>query len=114
MRVPHLGDRKQRRQTAGGAPIVWVRRGTPAICLFSKESKKMKYFVTTAIAVIGLGAIAPATAQDAPSTKGPPVTMGDEGKLPATGTMTNKVPEMGSTSGATGAGTGTSGSASPK
>jgi hypothetical protein len=75
----------------------------------------MKYSLMTAVAVIALGvAMAPATAQDTPSTKGPPVTMGDKGKLPATGTITDKVPEMGPASSATGASSGTSGSASPK
>jgi hypothetical protein len=74
----------------------------------------MKYSIATAVMVIALGTVSPATAEDAPSTKGPPVTMGDQGKLPATGTITDKVPEMGSTTGATGASTGTSGSASPK
>lgn len=76
----------------------------------------MKYFVTTAAAALALAAISvPATAGDAPTTKGPPVTMGDQGKLPATGTMTNKVPDMtGPASAATGASSGASGSASPK
>jgi hypothetical protein len=70
----------------------------------------MKYLITTALTLAALGAAsAPALAGDQPSPKGPPQTMGDEGKLPATGTMTNKVPEMG----ATGAGSGESGAASP-
>ena len=42
-----------------------------------------------------LTATTPVFAQDAPATKGPPVTMGDEGKLPATGAVSDKVPEMG-------------------
>jgi hypothetical protein len=64
---------------------------------------------TTAIAALLLGATSlPVFAQN-PTPKGPPVTMGDEGKLPATGTVSGKVPEMG----ATGAGTGESGSVSP-
>lgn len=69
----------------------------------------MKSITTTAIAALLLGAASlPATAQTAPTTKGPPQTMGDEGKLPATGTISGKVPEMG----ATGAGTGEAGSSS--
>ena len=35
--------------------------------------------------------------EDRPVTKAPPKTMGDEGKLPATDTVTGKVPDMGST-----------------
>jgi hypothetical protein len=69
----------------------------------------MKYITITATAALLLGAASlPATAQTT-QPKGPPVTMGDEGKLPATGTVSGKVPEMG----ATGAGTGDAGSASP-
>jgi hypothetical protein len=69
----------------------------------------MKSITTTAIAALLLStASLPAIAQNAPTTKGPPVTMGDEGKLPATGTVSGKVPEMG----ATGAGAGESGSSS--
>jgi hypothetical protein len=69
----------------------------------------MKSITTTAIAALVLGtASLPAISQNAPTTKGPPVTMGDEGKLPATGTVSGKVPEMG----ATGAGSGESGSSS--
>lgn len=75
----------------------------------------MKYFTTAAFAALLLGtASAPVMAGEPPTTKGPPVTMGDQGKLPATGTMTDKVPEMGAGSAATGASSGTSGSASPK
>lgn len=73
----------------------------------------MKYLITAAIAVATLGAVSvSASVAEQPSLKGPPKTMGDEGKLPATGTMTNKVPEMG----ATGASSGESGatSTSPK
>jgi hypothetical protein len=66
----------------------------------------MKYVTITATAALLLGAASlPATAQTA-EPKGPPVTMGNEGKLPATGTVSGKVPEMG----ATGAGSGESGS----
>ncbi len=71
----------------------------------------MKHSLTSLAAVLLIGApIASATAEDQPSPKGPPQTMGDEGKLPATGTMSGAVPEMG----ATGASEGASGSASPK
>jgi hypothetical protein len=53
---------------------------------------------TTAAAIALLGAaFAPAIAEDRPVTKAPPKTMGDEGKLPATDTVTGKVPDMGST-----------------
>lgn len=56
----------------------------------------MKYVATIAITL--LLASGPVVAEEAPTTtKGPPVTMGDEGKLPATSTVTNKVPEMGAT-----------------
>jgi hypothetical protein len=66
----------------------------------------MKYVTITATAALLLGAASlPALAQTA-EPKGPPVTMGNEGKLPATGTVSGKVPEMG----ATGAGSGESGS----
>lgn len=77
----------------------------------------MRHIVTAAVATLSLIAIsAPAIAEDAPSTKGPPVTMGDQGKLPATGTITDKVPDMTGPAGtaATGESSGTSGSASPK
>lgn len=67
----------------------------------------MKCIIITATAALLLGAASlPGPAQDAPTTKGPPVTMGNEGKLPATGTVSGKVPDMG----ATGAGSGESGS----
>ncbi len=73
----------------------------------------MKYLVTTAVAAFSIAAVSgPATAEDAaPATKGPPVTMGDQGKLPATGTISDKVPEMGAT---TAAPPTTTGSISPK
>ena len=51
----------------------------------------------TAVAT-AMFAATPATAEDQPTTqKAPTKTMGDEGTLPATGTVTNKVPEMGAT-----------------
>lgn len=54
----------------------------------------MRYFFNIAAGIL-LATTAPVFAEDAPTTKGPPVTMGDEGKLPATGAVSNKVPEMG-------------------
>jgi hypothetical protein len=54
----------------------------------------MKHSFKIAAGIL-LATALPAFAEDAPTTKGPPVTMGDEGKLPATGTISNKVPEMG-------------------
>jgi hypothetical protein len=74
----------------------------------------MKKYTVAALSFCILGAVSiPALAQDQPTTKGPPVRMGDDGKLPATDTITNKVPEMGATS-STGTSDGTAGSASPK
>jgi len=73
----------------------------------------MKRLIITAATVVAFGgAFAPVLADDRPTSKGPPVTMGNEGKLPATGTVSGKVPEMGAT-GADGASSG-EGSASPK
>jgi hypothetical protein len=58
----------------------------------------MKRITMTAAALVLLGAmLTPAIAEDRPVTKAPPKTMGDEGKLPATDTVTGKVPDMGST-----------------
>jgi hypothetical protein len=54
----------------------------------------MKNLLVTAAVFVAAAAV-PAWAQDAPATKGPPVTMGDGGKLPATGAVSDKVPEMG-------------------
>jgi hypothetical protein len=46
--------------------------------------------------ILGLAAgLAPAYAETQPQPKGPPKTMGDEGTLPATSTMGNEVPHMG-------------------
>ncbi len=51
----------------------------------------MKHSLTSLAAVLLIGApIASATAEDQPSPKGPPQTMGGEGKLPATGTMSGR------------------------
>ncbi len=55
----------------------------------------MKLSITSAVAIAAVGffsasAIAGGTAEP----KGPPQTMGDEGKLPASETMRNAVPDM--------------------
>lgn len=60
----------------------------------------MKNIITTAAVIFSIAtATAPAMADDRPTSKGPPVTMGDEGKLPASGTVGSKAPEMGATPG---------------
>ncbi|AHB49070.1 mucin [Hyphomicrobium nitrativorans NL23] len=77
----------------------------------------MKRSITSTLAIFAaVGALSTvAIATDRPTQKGPPQTMGDEGKLPASQTLTNKVPDMvGPDTGATGTSTGTSGSSSPK
>ena len=59
----------------------------------------MKLIATaaTAAAILIFGvALTPAIAQDRPGAT-PPKTMGDEGKLPATDTMTGQVREQGAT-----------------
>jgi hypothetical protein len=50
--------------------------------------------ITLAAAIAFLSVLTSASAQDRPGAT-PPKTMGDEGKLPATDTMTGQVPEMG-------------------
>jgi hypothetical protein len=62
----------------------------------------MKVIMSTIAALLLGAASVPATAQDSPATKGPPVTMGDQGKLPATDTITGKVPDMGATGASSG------------
>lgn len=53
--------------------------------------------LSAAAAIVIFGsALTPAVAQQ-PSPKGPPQTMGEEGKLPATGTVGGATPEMGAT-----------------
>ncbi|WP_333793968.1 hypothetical protein [Hyphomicrobium sp.] len=78
----------------------------------------MKFFMTSAIAMAAIGAMTvSAIADDRPAPKGPAKTMGDQGKLPASETMRNAVPDMtgpSTGSSATGENTGPSGSASPK
>jgi hypothetical protein len=66
----------------------------------------MSSAVFLAVAMVSV----PALADDQPSQKAPTKTMGDEGKLPATGTMNEKVQDMG----ATGPSSGTSGTGHPK
>lgn len=78
----------------------------------------MKLSITSAIAIAAIGAFsAYAIADDRATTKGPPKTMGDEGKLPASETMRNAVPDMtGPSTGDASGGTtsGTTASTSPK
>ncbi len=58
----------------------------------------MKYLMSTAAAIVMFGAtLVPAIAEDQRTPIAPPKTMGDEGKLPATGTVGGAVPEMGAT-----------------
>ncbi len=58
----------------------------------------MKFGFACAAAILIFGAsLGPVAAEDSPSPKGPAKTMGDEGKLPATGTVGGSVPEMGAT-----------------
>ncbi len=75
----------------------------------------MKLSFTSAIAIAAIGATsASAIANDGPAPKGPPQTMGDQGKLPASETMRNAVPDMtgpNAGSASTGESTGTGGSA---
>jgi hypothetical protein len=78
----------------------------------------MKLSITSAIAMAAIGAFSAQTiAEDRATTKGPPKTMGDEGKLPATETMRNAVPDMTgprTDDAAGGTTSGTAASASPK
>lgn len=82
----------------------------------------MKKTIASAIMIAALGALsASAIADDRPAPKGPPKTMGDEGKLPPSETMRNAVPDMkgpaveGAEGASTGESTGASGgSSSPK
>ncbi len=56
----------------------------------------MKRILITTSLLCGM-ALMPVFAEDRPSPKGPAKTMGDEGKLPATGTVGGSVPKMGAT-----------------
>lgn len=55
---------------------------------------KQMLIVAAVAALTASAAFAPAFAEDRPVTKAPTKTLGDEGKLPPTNTMTNKVPDM--------------------
>lgn len=67
----------------------------------------MKYILATAAATLLLGAATlPATAEDTPAANGSSHTMGDSGKLPASGAVTDRIPDMGA---GTGSSTGTDG-----
>jgi len=68
----------------------------------------MRAFLLAAAAIVATGCMSAPSLAQSPSPKGPPKTMGDEGKLPATGTM--RTPEMGGT----GAGAGTGEPSGPK
>ncbi len=68
----------------------------------------MKFVIATTFSAFLLGAaMAPAIADDQPSTDPTRHTMGDSGKLPATDATTSRVPEMGA---GTGSSSGTEGS----
>ncbi len=70
----------------------------------------MKISITSIFAVAAIGTLSTlAIAEDRPTTKGPPQTMGDEGKLPPSETMRGAVPDM-TAPATTGEGTGTTGS----
>lgn len=74
----------------------------------------MKYFLTASASIFALSLIlTPAIAQDTSGPKGPPKTMGDEGKLPATGIGSDKVPDMGATEGSAATGAGAAGPKGP-
>jgi len=72
----------------------------------------MRISVTSFFAIAAIGAFSSlAIAEDRPTPKGPPQTMGDEGKLPASKTMRNAVPDMtGPNAGSTGESSGSTGS----
>jgi hypothetical protein len=72
----------------------------------------MKLSMASAIAIAALGAASvTAIADDRPELKGPPKTLGDEGKLPPSETMRNATPDMTgpNTGAATGESAGTAG-----
>lgn len=67
----------------------------------------MKYIFATAAATVLLGAATiPAIAEDQPAANSSSHTMGDSGKLPASGAVSGRVPDMGA---GTGSSTGTEG-----
>jgi hypothetical protein len=57
----------------------------------------MRVYFATGAALLLLAAATPSLADDQPMQKASTKTMGDEGKLPPTETVGNKVPEMGAT-----------------
>jgi hypothetical protein len=61
-----------------------------------KTSASHLLAATAATLLLG-SAVFPAFAEDRPAPIAPPKTMGDEGKLPPTGTVGGAVPEMGAT-----------------
>lgn len=68
----------------------------------------MKLLIATALSALLLGAaLAPVIADDQPSNDPARHRMGDEGKLPATNSVTTRVPEQGA---GTGESSGTTGS----
>lgn len=68
----------------------------------------MRIAIAAAFSALLIGtALAPAIAEDQPSSDPTRHRMGDEGKLPATNGVTSRVPEMGA---GTGASSGTAGS----
>jgi hypothetical protein len=78
--------RRQQRETTS------VERGR------TKMKKYTIHLRAAAAAVVLVGsAVWPAYAEDRPAPIAPPKTMGDEGKLPPTGTVGGAVPEMGAT-----------------
>ena len=75
----------------------------------------MRPFIASLLTMaVAAGVATFSLAQDTVAPKGPPKTMGDQGKLPASDTMRNAVPDMtgpATESGATGESAGTGGSA---
>ncbi len=57
----------------------------------------MRNLLMAGAALVVLGTSFGALAEDRPTPIAPPKTMGDEGKLPPTGTVGGAVPEMGAT-----------------
>lgn len=58
----------------------------------------MKEFLISVVAIAFAATVVSPAIADRPDLKAPPKTMGDEpGKLPSTGTVEGRVPEMGAT-----------------
>ena len=70
----------------------------------------MRAYLLAAVAIAATACLSASSFAQEPRPKGPPKTMGDEGKLPSTGTMSDRMPEMGGT----GAGAGTGEPSGPK